>query len=73
MTARVWDVDHSSASLPFVASRLDGPTKGQASGSSRGVYDAHTEFVVGLGWSLFQEGIVASTAWDMSVHLWRAG
>lgn len=70
MTARVWDVDHPSASLASVASRLG--QAGGGPGAMRSLHDGHTEFVVGLGWSLFQEGLVASTAWDMSVHLWRA-
>lgn len=68
MTARVWDIDHPSASLPSVASRLGGSNPG----ALRSVHDAHTEFVVGLSWSLFQEGLIASTAWDMSVQLWSA-
>lgn len=70
MTARVWDADHPSASLASVASRLG--QAGGGPGAMRSLHDGHTEFVVGLGWSLFQEGLVASTAWDMSVHLWRA-
>jgi peroxin-7 len=68
MTARIWDVDHPSASLSSVASRLGQP-QGMG-GALKKVHDAHTEFVVGLAWGLFQEGLVASTAWDMSVHLW---
>ncbi|CAO1631251.1 unnamed protein product [Parajaminaea phylloscopi] len=72
MTARIWDVDHPSASLPSVASRLGGGAPAGQSGALRSVHNAHTEFVVGVGWSLFQEGLVASTAWDMSVHLWTA-
>lgn len=71
MTARIWDTDHPSTSLSSVASRLGQPAAGGI-GATRQVHDAHTEFVVGLGWSLFQEGLIASTAWDMSVHLWRA-
>jgi peroxin-7 len=36
------------------------------------IMNLHTEFVVGLGWSLFEEGKIASAAWDSSVLLWRA-
>ncbi|EPQ30033.1 uncharacterized protein PFL1_02706 [Pseudozyma flocculosa PF-1] len=36
------------------------------------VHDSHTEFVVGISWSLFREGLVASTAWDTETHLWSA-
>lgn len=75
MTARIWDLDHPSLSLSSVASRLGGGLMGrggQQQGGLLQVHEAHTEFVVGLGWSLFQEGLVASTAWDMSVQLWSA-
>ncbi|PWN51058.1 WD40 repeat-like protein [Violaceomyces palustris] len=66
MTARVWDVD---AGVQGMASGM--PAVG-GSGAMRRVYDAHTEFVVGIGWSLFHEGLVASTAWDCETHLWGA-
>jgi peroxin-7 len=32
----------------------------------------HTEFVVGLSWSLFEQGVIASASWDQQVHLWTA-
>lgn len=56
MTARVWDTDAAAM--------------GGGKGAMRKVHDAHTEFVVGVAWSLFQEGLVASTAWDGETHLW---
>ncbi|KAK8844752.1 hypothetical protein IAR55_006602 [Kwoniella newhampshirensis] len=31
----------------------------------------HTEFVMGVGWALFDEGLLASAAWDEEVHLFR--
>jgi peroxin-7 len=33
------------------------------------VYDAHTEFVVGLDWNLYVPGQVATSAWDEHVHV----
>ncbi|CAO3616913.1 unnamed protein product [Cunninghamella blakesleeana] len=33
------------------------------------VYDAHTEFVLGLDWSLYIPGRIATCAWDESVHV----
>lgn len=65
MTARVWDVD---AAVPGVggAGGLGG------AGALRRIHDTHTEFVVGLGWTLYQEGLIASCAWDMETHLWGA-
>ncbi|PWY98354.1 WD40 repeat-like protein [Testicularia cyperi] len=67
MTARVWDTDAAARST---VSGLPGAAA-QAT-SMRRVHDAHTEFVVGISWSLFQEGLVASTAWDCETHLWGA-
>lgn len=66
MTARVWDTDAAAMSGPQGAQQ--GVTQGGA--SMRKIHDAHTEFVVGVAWSLFQEGLVASTAWDSETHLW---
>lgn len=71
MTARVWDADAAATSGPPGAP----PQPAQAgvvagAGSMRKIHDAHTEFVVGVAWSLFQEGLVASTAWDSETHLW---
>ncbi|WWD22694.1 hypothetical protein CI109_107187 [Kwoniella shandongensis] len=31
----------------------------------------HSEFVMGVGWALFDEGLLASAAWDEEVHLYR--
>ncbi|RKP12548.1 WD40-repeat-containing domain protein [Piptocephalis cylindrospora] len=37
-----------------------------------GRYDGHTEFVVGMDWSLGIQGQIATCAWDESVHLYDA-
>lgn len=34
-------------------------------------YTHHSEFVVGLEWSLFEEGVAASCGWDSSLVCWR--
>ena len=34
-------------------------------------YNHHTEFVVGLEWSLFEEGLLGSCAWDGLMHVWH--
>ena len=36
------------------------------------VHSEHTEFVMGLAWSLFDEGLLASCAWDEEIHLYRS-
>lgn len=66
MTARVWDADAAAMAGP------PGAQQPQVQGAMRRLHDTHTEFVVGLAWSLFQEGLVASTAWDCETHLWSA-
>ncbi|KAF9778312.1 WD40 repeat-like protein [Thelephora terrestris] len=35
------------------------------------IYDAHTEFVVGCSWSLYDEGVLASCSWDCRTSVWR--
>lgn len=36
-------------------------------------FDHHTEFAVGLDWSMFVEGLLASTGWDEMVYVWHRG
>nr|ODO04138.1 hypothetical protein L204_00493 [Cryptococcus depauperatus CBS 7855] len=40
---------------------------------SRQIYahDAHTEFVLGVEWGLFDPGLIASAGWDGALHLYR--
>lgn len=61
MTARVWNIDEAtvSAQIPMV-------------NVPRQVYTGHREFVVGVAWSLFEPGIVATASWDMETHVWPA-
>ncbi|SNX86081.1 related to PEX7 - peroxisomal import protein, peroxin [Melanopsichium pennsylvanicum] len=70
MTSRIWDTD--AAALQGGGTQAGGAMMGGVGGgtSLRKIHDAHTEFVVGVSWSLFQEGLVASCAWDSEVHLW---
>ncbi|WWC90196.1 uncharacterized protein L201_005129 [Kwoniella dendrophila CBS 6074] len=35
------------------------------------IHSAHTEFVMAVGWSLYDPGLIASAAWDEEVHLYR--
>jgi len=35
------------------------------------IHDAHTEFVVGCSWSLYEEGVIASCGWDGRLNLFR--
>ncbi|KAK0214808.1 WD40-repeat-containing domain protein [Armillaria fumosa] len=35
------------------------------------IHDPHTEFVVGCGWSLYDEGVLATCAWDSRLNVFR--
>ena len=35
------------------------------------VWDQHTEFAVGLDFSVLAEGVIASTGWDEMAYVWR--
>ncbi|KAI9440565.1 WD40-repeat-containing domain protein [Lactarius indigo] len=35
------------------------------------IHDAHTEFVVGCAWSLYEEGVLATCSWDCKVNIFR--
>lgn len=72
MTARVWTVPAASAS-PSAApgGAMTFSAQGGMGARLERVHGAHTEFVVGVGWSLYEEGVVASCGWDQEVHLWR--
>jgi len=35
------------------------------------IHDAHTEFVAGCAWALFEDGVLASVAWDGRIHVYR--
>ncbi|OBZ73882.1 Peroxisome biogenesis protein 7 [Grifola frondosa] len=35
------------------------------------IHDPHTEFVVGCGWSLYDEGVLASCGWDCKLNVFR--
>ncbi|GAC93690.1 hypothetical protein PHSY_001255 [Pseudozyma hubeiensis SY62] len=73
MTARIWDTDAAAMSGLQGAGQQQ-PQLGGGGGAAamRKIHDTHTEFVVGVAWGLFQEGLVASTAWDSETHLWAS-
>ncbi|GBE89593.1 WD40 repeat-like protein [Sparassis latifolia] len=35
------------------------------------IHDAHTEFVAGCGWSLYDEGVLASCGWDCKLNVFH--
>ncbi|KAI0295938.1 WD40 repeat-like protein [Russula brevipes] len=35
------------------------------------IHDAHTEFVVGCAWSLYEEGVLATCSWDCKLNIFR--
>ena len=64
MTARIWKTD--DLSTPPGA-----PSLRDEAGQARcvDVYAEHTEFVVGLAWSLYEPGLLATASWDQSCHV----
>lgn len=66
MSARVWDVQAVGQGAGGVAAFGSGGMGGRVVG----VHGAHTEFVTGVGWSLYEPGLVASCGWDQMVDLW---
>jgi peroxin-7 len=36
------------------------------------IHDPHTEFVVGCGWSLYEEGVLATCGWDSRLNVFRS-
>jgi peroxin-7 len=70
MTARIWSIDagslgnNRSMSSTFSSSGMGG-------GRLVRIHDNHSEFVVGVGWSLFEEGVIGSCSWDQELHLWK--
>ena len=69
MTARIWNID--TGALGGAAGMGQFGNAGMGGGRLAGIYDQHTEFVVGVAWSFFEAGVVASCSWDQEVHLWR--
>lgn len=62
MTCRVWVVPQIKGQVL--------PSGRMGSASVLGVHNAHKEFVVGLAWSLYYPGIIATASWDQEIHLW---
>ncbi|GAA5863464.1 hypothetical protein JCM3774_005302 [Rhodotorula dairenensis] len=72
MTSRIWSVDPAATNAPPGAGGMSTfHARGGMGARIERVWDRHKEFVVGVGWSLFEEGTVASCSWDQEVHLWR--
>lgn len=36
-------------------------------------WEHHSEFAVGLDWSVLREGLMASAGWDESAWIWHQG
>jgi len=66
MSARVWDVQAAGQAPGGMAVFGSGGMGGRVVG----VHGAHTEFVTGVAWSLYERGLVASCGWDQVVDLW---
>lgn len=71
MTARVWSIEAGSLGGGNRAMSSTFSASGMGGGRLVRIHDQHSEFVVGVGWSLFEEGVVGTCSWDQEIHLWR--
>ncbi|OEH74806.1 peroxisome biogenesis factor [Cyclospora cayetanensis] len=81
MQVKIWDCDEGtslsmvtrSEGQPECPSGVPSPFVG-GSGWVRlcACYDHHREFILGLDWSTFKCGVIASTSWDRSLCVWNA-
>jgi peroxin-7 len=67
MTARIWNIDTQGLGSGQASFGMGG----MGGGRMERRWDGHSEFVVAVGWSLYDEGVVGSASWDQEVHLWR--
>lgn len=63
MSCRVWKVDGLAQQPP------PPPGTGMTIPRTTDVYDQHREFVIGLAWSLFEPGALATVSWDQECHV----
>lgn len=63
MTCRIWKID-GLAQQPQPP-----PGAGIAIPRYTDIYDQHREFVIGLAWSLFEAGVLATASWDQECHV----
>jgi peroxin-7 len=64
MTCRTWKIDGLAQQPP------PPPGAGMAHPRMTDVYDQHREFVIGLAWSLFEAGVLATVSWDQECHVY---
>ena len=57
--------------LPGLAPRPPVPPGARPPDPLVRVWDHHSEFAVGLDWSVLSEGVIASCAWDETVAVWH--
>ncbi|KAH9823083.1 peroxisomal targeting signal 2 receptor [Melampsora americana] len=62
MTARVWHAPDLNTGPPALIKN----------GRLKKVHNIHTEFVIGLAWSLYHPGLIATASWDQQIHIWAA-
>lgn len=66
MTARTWKVPAVSSQQPGGLAPLN---DGGLGGICTDIYADHREFVVGLAWSLYEPGVLATASWDQECHV----
>ncbi|BGP15556.1 hypothetical protein JCM10213_001353 [Rhodosporidiobolus nylandii] len=73
MTSRIFSVSAASTpnAPPSAGAGMAFSAQGGMGARMERVWDRHTEFVTGVAWSLYEEGVIASCGWDQEVHMWR--
>merc|ERR1712093_210590 len=69
MTARIWKVPAVSTQQPGPGVAMAPQLGGDLGGVCTDVYSDHKEFVVGLAWSLYEPGVLATASWDQECHI----
>ena len=70
MTARIWKLDRlAQPNMPALATPPAPPGMPDGSGRCTDIYADHREFVIGLSWSLFEPGVLATASWDQECHV----
>lgn len=71
MTSRLWEINSGNLGSPSAGGGVQFGPNGLGGGRLVRIHDSHTEFVVGVAFSLYEEGLVASCGWDQEVQIWR--
>lgn len=70
MTCRIWKTGEG-APAPPIPRPMGIESQGTSGARCTDMYGEHREFVIGMNWSLYEPGVLATCSWDQEVHVWR--